>query len=84
MRKKYAYFVNNIMIRRKEFLNELEKCCQRVIRTDVIADWCGVDIVGFDEKMFKAELKNINGGIRVSIPASYGYREYKLFYRKEV
>ena len=84
MRKKYAYFVNNIMIQRKEFLNELEKCCQRVIHTDVIAGWCGVDTIGFDEKMFKAELKNINGGIRVSMPASYGSREYKLFYRKEV
>ena len=84
MRKKYAYFVNNIMIQRKEFLNELEKCCQRVIHTDVIAGWCGVDTIGFDEKMFKAELKNINGGIRVSMPASYGSREYKLFYRKEI
>lgn len=84
MRNKYAYFVNNIMIQRKEFLNELEKCCQRVIHTDVIAGWCGVDTIGFDEKMFKAELKNINGGIRVSMPASYGSREYKLFYRKEV
>ena len=84
MRKKYTYFVNNITLPRKDFLKELEKCCQSVIRTDVIADWCGVDIVGFDEKMFKAELKNINGGIRVSMPASYGSREYKLFYRKEV
>ena len=84
MRKKYAYFVNNIMIQRKEFLNELEKCCQKVIHTDVIAGWCGVDTIGFDEKMFKAELKNINGGIRVSMPANYGSREYKLFYRKEV
>ena len=84
MRKKYAYFVNNIMIQRKEFLNELEKCCQRVIHTNVIAGWCGVDTIGFDEKMFKAELKNINGGIRVSMPSSYGSREYKLFYRKEI
>ena len=84
MRKKYAYFVNNIMIQRKEFLNELEKCCQRVIHTDVIAGWCGVDTIGFDEKMFKAELKNINGGIRVSLPNGYGSKTYKLFYRKEI
>ena len=84
MRKKYTYFVNNIMMPRKEFIKELEKCCQRVIHTDVIAGWCGVDTVGFDEKMFKSELKNINGGIRVSMPASYGSKEYKLFYRKEV
>ena len=84
MRKKYTYFVDNSALPRKDFLKELEKCCQKVIHTDVIAGWCGVDIVGFDEKMFKAELKNINGGIRVSMPASCGYREYKLFYRKEV
>lgn len=84
MRKKYAYFVNNIMMPRKELIKELEKCCQRVIHTDVVAGWCGVDTIGFDEKMFKAELKNINGGIRVSMPASYGSREYKLFYRKEM
>ena len=84
MRKKYTYFVNNIALPRKDFLNELEKCCQRVIRTGVIADWCGVDTIGFDEKMFKAELRNINGGIRVSLPDRYGSQTYKLFYRKEI
>ena len=84
MRKKYTYFVDNSALPRKDFLKELEKCCQKVIHTDVIAGWCGVDTVGFDEKMFKSELKNINGGIRVSMPASYGSREYKLFYRKEI
>lgn len=60
MRKKYAYLVDNIVLPRKDFLNELEKCCQRVIHTDVITGWCGVDTVGFDEKMFKAEMRNIN------------------------
>ena len=84
MRKKYAYFVNNIMIQRKEFLNKPEKCCQRVIHTDVIAGWCGVDTVGFDEKMFKAKLRNINRGIRVSLPDGYSAKTYKLFYRKEI
>lgn len=84
MRKKYAYFVNNIMMPRKEFVKELENCCQRVIHTDVIAGWCGVDSIGFDEKMFKAEIRNINGGVRVSLPAGYGAKTYKLFYRKEI
>ena len=60
MRKKYAYFIDNIVLPRKDFLKELEKCCQRVIHTDIIAGWCGIDTIGFDEKMFNAELCNIN------------------------
>ena len=84
MNKKYTYFVDNSALLRKDFLKELEKCCQKVIHTDIIADWCGVDTVGFDEKMFKAELRNINGGIRVSLPDRYGAKTYKLFYRKEI
>lgn len=84
MRKKYAYFIDNIVLPRKDFLKELEKCCQRVIHTDIIADWCGIDTIGFDEKMFKTELRNINGGIRVSLPDIYGPKTYKLFYRKEI
>ena len=84
MRKKYAYFVDNIVLPRKDFLKELEKCCQRVIHTDIIADWCGIDTIGFDEKMFNAELRNINGGIHVSLPDRCGSKTYKLFYRKEI
>lgn len=84
MRKKYTYFVDNSALPRKDFPKELEKCCQKVIHTDIIAGWCGVDTVGFDEKMFKAELRNINGGIRVSLPNGYGSKTYKLFYRKEI
>lgn len=84
MRKKYAYFVDNVAIPKKYFLKELEKCCQGVIQTDVIAGWCGVELVEFDEEMFKTELKNINGGIRVSLPNKYGSKTYKLFYRKEI
>lgn len=84
MRKKYVYFVNNVATSRKDFINELEKCCHMVIYTDVIAGWCGVDTVGFDEKMFKVELRNINKGIRVSLPDGYSAKTYKLFYRKEI
>lgn len=84
MRKKYAYFVNNVATSRKDFINELEECCHRVIHTDVIAGWCGVDTVGFDEKMFKAELRNINRGIHVSLLDRCGPKTYKLFYRKEI
>ena len=84
MRKKYAYFVNNVATSRKNFINELEKCCHKVIRTDIIAGWGGVDMVGFDEKMFKTELRNINRGIRVSLPDGYSAKTYKLFYRKEI
>lgn len=84
MIKKYAYFVNDVAMPRKDFLKELEKCCQRVIRTDVVAGWCGVDLVGFDEKMFKAELRNINSGIRVGIFDRFGSKTYKLFCREEI
>lgn len=84
MRNKYAYFVNDVVMPRKDFLKELEKCCQRVIHTDVVAGWCGVDTIGFDEKMFKAELRDINRGIHVSLPDGYGSKTYKLFYRKEI
>ena len=84
MRKKYAYFVDNVAMPKKDFIKELKKCCQRVVQTDVIAGWCGVDIVGFDEKMFNTELRNINNKIRVSLPDGYGAKTYKLFYRKEI
>ena len=84
MRKKYAYFMDNIEIPKKSFLKELEKCCEGAVQTDTIAGWCGIDLVEFDEEMFKTELRNINGGIRVSLPDGYGAKTYKLFYRKEI
>lgn len=84
MRKKYAYFVDNVEMSKKDFVKELEKCCQGAVQTDVIAGWCGIDFVEFDEEMFKTELRNINGGIRVSLPGGYGSKTYKLFYRKEI
>lgn len=84
MKKKYAYFVDNVAIPRKDFLKELEKCCQGVTHTNVIAGWCGMDFVGFDEKMFKAELKSINNGIQVMLPDGYDSKTYKLFYRREI
>ena len=84
MRKKYTDFVDNIVLPRKDFLKELEKCCQRVIYTDVVAGWCGVDFVRFDEKMFKEELKSINNGIRVCLPNGYDSQTYKVFYREEI
>lgn len=84
MRKKYAYFVNNVVMSRKDFLKELKNCCQRVVHTDIIAGWYGVDLVDFDEDMFKTELKNINNGIRVNLTDKYSSKTYKLFYRKEV
>lgn len=84
MRKKYAYFVDDVEVPKKDFKNELEKCCQKVTHTDVIADWCGVDFVGFDEKMFNEELKSIINGTHVILPEGYGSNRYKLFYRKEI
>lgn len=84
MRKKYAYFVDNIEMSRKDFLNELKKYCQKVTHTDEIAGWCGIDFIGFDEKMFNEELRSISNGIHVMLPDGYSSKTYKLFYRKEI
>ena len=79
MRKKYNYFVNGNQLSRKDFMEELKKCCYKVVRTDVIAGWCGVDFREFDEKKFNSEMYAINQGIIV-IFAEY----HKTFRRKEV
>ena len=84
MRKKYGYFVDNVEMKKKDFMEELKKCCYRVIRTNVVAGWCGVDFVDYDEKQFKCELKSIESGMHVMLPNEYGSKTYKLVYRKEI
>lgn len=79
MRKKYDYFVNGERLSRKEFMEELKKCCYKVVRQDVIAGWCGVDFCEFDEKKFNSEMYAINNGVVVMFP-----HKNKTFRRKEV
>jgi hypothetical protein len=62
MRKKYDYFVNKNKVSRKEFIKELESCCQKVVDTDVVAGWCGIDFVEFDKKKFNRCMRAINNG----------------------
>lgn len=79
MRKKYDYFVNGNKLSRKEFIEELKKCCYKVVDTDVIAGWCGVDFCEFDEKKFNKEMYAINKGVMVMF-----FDANKTFSRKEV
>ena len=65
MRNKYDYFVNGEKMARKDFIKELKSCCQKVIRTDVIAGWCGVNLMDFDEKKFRESMRDIEKGVTV-------------------
>jgi len=78
MRKKYDYFVNGEKFSRKDFVEELKKCCYKVVHTDVIAGWCGVDFREFDEKKFNKKMYAINQGIIVMF-----FDSQKTFSRKE-
>ena len=77
MRKKYNYFVNNNKLTRKEFVDELKKCCHKVVDTQMIG-CIGVDFVEFDEKKFNKELRAINNGVIVMFMDAQ-----KTFSRKE-
>jgi hypothetical protein len=65
MRNKYDYFINNEKVTRKDFIKELESCCQKVVDTDVIAGWCGVDLMGLDKKKFRETMRDIEKGVTV-------------------
>lgn len=79
MRKKYSYFVNGNELSRKDFIHEFKMCCQKVVRTDVIAGGCGIDICEPDEKRFNKYMRQINKNYTVCFADSG-----KSFYRKEV
>lgn len=63
MRNKYDYFINNNKVARKDFITELKSCCQKVIHTDVIAGWCGISLMDFDEKKFNRTMRDIEKGV---------------------
>ena len=79
MRKKYKYLVNGNELSRKDFMDELKKCCYKVVHTEVIAGWCGVDFCEPDEKKFNKNMRDVNNGIIVMFP-----HKNKTFRRMEV
>lgn len=81
MCRKYNYFVDGVMMPRKDFIEELKKCSWSVKQVDVIAGWCGIDMEYFDEEQFKNNLKTVNNGIRL---ICFRHNKAKEFYRKEV
>lgn len=78
MRRKYEYFVNGNKLCRKDFIHQLEMCCQKVIRTDMVG-CIGIDLCDLDKKKFNSEMYAINQGIIVMFP-----EHNKTFRRKEV
>lgn len=77
--KKYNYFVNNVQVPRKDFFAQLRNACYRVVDTDVIGGWCGIDFMEFDEKRYKRCLRDLNNNIEIFIIGSNS----KSFKRKE-
>ena len=78
--RKYAYFVDNIQVNRNEFFEKLRSQCTKVVDTHVIAGWCGVDVLDFDEKKYKRCLKDINDNVEIF----FFDGKYKNFKRKMV
>lgn len=81
MKKKYNYFVNDIQVPRKDFFAQLRNQCQRVAHTEVIAGWCGVDFMEFDEKRYKRCVRDINDGADIFFVSG---KASKAFRRKVV
>lgn len=81
MNKKYAYFIDNVQVSRNDFFKELKRKCQRVVDTQVIAGWCGVDLMGFDEKSYRKYVRDINNGANVVFLSAKSSMTFK---RKEV
>ena len=79
MRNKYDYFINNEKVMKKDFVKELKSCCQKVIQTDVIAGWCGVSLMDFDEEKFRQNMRDIENGVVVMF-----LERNKTFKRKKV
>lgn len=76
MRRKYKYFVNDKEMSKKDFVNELKLCCQKVKDT-VVCGYIGIDFCEFDKKEFNSCMRDINDGIRV-------IHKGKMFRRKAV
>ena len=78
MRRKFSYFVNGNELPRKDFMEELKKCCYKVVDTDMVG-CIGIDFYEFDEKLFNKEVRALNQGVIVMF-----YDCNKTFERKEI
>jgi hypothetical protein len=79
MRKKYAYYVNDKVFSRKDFMVELEKCCWKPVAYDEVEIMGRVSICALDEKAFNKKMRQIdNGSIVIDLS------ENKIFRRKEI
>ena len=76
MRRKYKYFVSGEEMSKKEFVNKLKLCCQKVVHTSYVG-YIGVDLCELDKKEFNEAMRDINDGIKVIYPGG-------MFYRKAV
>ena len=56
------YLIDGKEVRKKDFYQTLRLDCVKVVSTDVIAGWCGVDCVEFDEKKYADTLRNLREG----------------------
>ena len=79
MRKKYNYFINGKDFTKQEFVNELKLCCRKIVSTDVVAGWCGVEYCEFDENKFNKYMRDIEKGSIIVF-----YDSNKVFRRKEI
>ena len=80
MRKKYKYYVNNKECKsKKEFAEKLKQCCVKVVRTDWVNEYIGVDLAEFDEKKFRENMRAIEYGTSVIFLSSG-----TIFSRKQV
>ena len=78
--KKYAYYVDNIQVKRSEFFEKLKSQCTTVVDRQIINGWCGVDVVEFSEKKYKRCLKDINDNVEIFFIDG----KYKQFKRRAV
>ena len=77
MRKKYKYMVTGKEMPKKDFIHELQMCCQKVVHTSVVG-YIGVDLCELDKKRFRECVRDINDGIVVI------FMNGKIFERKVV
>ena len=77
--KKYNYIVDGVKVPRKEFFERLKSQCTQIVDRQVIAGWCGVDVVEFSEKKYKKCLRDINEGVDIM----FFDGKYKVFTRRE-
>ena len=79
MKKKYIYTVNSKELSRKDFMEELKKCCMKVVAYDEVANLGRVNICELDEKAFNKKMRQIDKG---SVVIDLGVN--KIFHRKEI